>query len=79
MFEGKGIVSRIVAANIFEAVFVILILVAQEQNIVAVVARCAFWIGYRMQPFFRAPGMSAAAYMSLGIIAYMLFRLFSGV
>jgi hypothetical protein len=42
--------------------------------IVFVVARAAFWLGYRLNPLYRAPGMSATAYMNLGIIAYVLFR-----
>ena len=44
--------------------------------IVFVVARACFWIGYRLDPLYRAPGMSATAYMNLGIIAYVLFRTF---
>jgi hypothetical protein len=44
--------------------------------IVFAVARVAFWLGYRLNPLYRAPGMSATAYMNLGIIAYALFRTF---
>lgn len=44
-------------------------------TIVFVVARSAFWIGYRIHPLFRAPGMSATAYMNLGLILYVLYRL----
>jgi hypothetical protein len=46
--------------------------------IVFVVARAAFWLGYRMNPLYRAPGMSATAYMNLGMILYVLFRVFWG-
>ena len=44
--------------------------------IVFVVARACFWIGYRFNPLYRAPGMSATAYMNLGMISYVLFRTF---
>ena len=40
-----------------------------------VVARCAFWIGYRVHPLYRAPGMSGTAYMNLFIILYVLYQL----
>jgi hypothetical protein len=42
------------------------------------VARAGFWLGYRLNPLYRAPGMSATAYMNLGMIAYVLFRTFVG-
>jgi hypothetical protein len=43
--------------------------------IVFVVARCVFWLGYRLHPLYRAPGMSATAYMNLGMILYILYWL----
>jgi hypothetical protein len=46
--------------------------------IVFVVARSAFWLGYRINPLYRAPGMSATAYMNLGMILYVLFYVFIG-
>ena len=46
--------------------------------IVFVVARAVFWLGYRMNPLYRAPGMSATAYMNLGMILYVLFCVFLG-
>lgn len=46
--------------------------------IVFVVARAGFWLGYRINPLYRAPGMSATAYMNLGMVAYVLFRTFVG-
>lgn len=46
--------------------------------IVFVVARCVFWLGYRINPLYRAPGMSATAYMNLGILLYVLFQTFIG-
>jgi len=44
--------------------------------IVFVVARAVFWLGYRLNPLYRAPGMSATAYMNLGMILYLLFYTF---
>ena len=44
-------------------------------TIVFVVARSVFWAGYRMNPLYRAPGMAATAYMNLGLILYVLYRL----
>ncbi len=44
--------------------------------IVYVAARAVFWLGYRINPLYRAPGMSATAYMNLGMILYLLFRIF---
>jgi len=46
--------------------------------IVFVLARACFWVGYRLNPLYRAPGMAATAYMNLGMIAYVLSRTFSG-
>jgi len=45
--------------------------------IVFVFARLVFWLGYRINPLYRAPGMSATAYMNLGIILYVLFCVFA--
>jgi len=45
--------------------------------IVFIVARCAFWLGYRINPLYRAPGMSATAYMNLGMILYGFYYAFS--
>lgn len=45
---------------------------------VYVVARTAFWIGYRINPLYRAPGMSATAYLNLGIIFFVLYRTLAG-
>ena len=44
--------------------------------IVFVVARMAFWIGYRMNPLYRATGMSATAYLNLAMIGYVLYHVF---
>jgi len=43
--------------------------------IVFVVARVVFWFGYRINPLYRAPGMAATAYLNLGIIVYVIYRL----
>jgi uncharacterized membrane protein YecN with MAPEG domain len=45
---------------------------------VFVAARGVFWLGYRLNPLYRAPGMSATAYMNLGMILYLLFCMFVG-
>src|SRR5262249_54708232 len=41
--------------------------------IVFVAARFLFWFGYRLNPLYRAPGMSSTAYMNLGMILYVLY------
>ena len=46
--------------------------------IVFMVARLVFWFGYRLHPLFRAPGMSATAYLNLGMILFVLYSLVSG-
>ena len=44
---------------------------------VFVLARVLFWVGYRINPLYRAPGMAATSYMNLGIIlADMYFLMF---
>lgn len=45
-------------------------------TIVFVVARVAFWLGYRLHPLYRAPGMAATAYLNLGMILYVLYAAF---
>ena len=41
--------------------------------IVFIISRTVFWIGYRINPLYRAPGMSSTAYMNLGIIIYTMY------
>jgi len=41
--------------------------------IVFVVARVAFWIGYRIHPLYRAFGMAATGYLNLGILGFALW------
>jgi hypothetical protein len=40
-----------------------------------VAARMAFWLGYRLNPLYRAPGMAATAYINLGMILFVVFDL----
>jgi len=45
--------------------------------IVFVFARAVFWIGYRRNPLFRAPGMAATSYLNLvlfGVAIWMSWR-----
>jgi uncharacterized membrane protein YecN with MAPEG domain len=46
--------------------------------IVFVIARCVFWVGYRMNPLYRAPGMAATAYLNLGMILFVVYWIFKG-
>ena len=46
--------------------------------IVFVAARAAFWLGYRLDPLYRAPGMSATAFINLGMVLYVAFHLLRG-
>ena len=41
--------------------------------IVFVVARIAFWIGYRIHPLHRAFGFAATAYLNAGLLAAALW------
>lgn len=51
-----------------ETVKIIPVLVA-----VYILARAIFWIGYRINPLYRAPGMAATSYMNVGIILSALY------
>jgi len=42
--------------------------------IVFVVARIAFWIGYRIHPLYRAFGMAATAYLNIGLLLIALWK-----
>jgi hypothetical protein len=42
--------------------------VIRAAAIVFVAARLAFWIGYRFNPLYRAPGFSSTAYLNLGLL-----------
>lgn len=41
--------------------------------IVFVAARLAFWVGYRIDPLYRAAGFAATAYLNLGLLAAALW------
>lgn len=43
---------------------------------VFIVARVLFWIGYRINPLYRAFGMAATAYMNVGIIVTVVYLTF---
>jgi len=43
--------------------------------VVFVVARVAFWIGYRIRPLYRAFGMAATVYLNIGILAFALWKI----
>jgi uncharacterized membrane protein YecN with MAPEG domain len=42
--------------------------------LVFIVARCVFWLGYRIDPLFRAPGMAATSYLNLAVILYVFYQ-----
>ena len=48
--------------------------VISAMALVFVAARCIFWLGYRIDPLYRAPGMSATAYMNLFTVLYVPYR-----
>lgn len=45
--------------------------------IVFVLARGAFWIGYRLNPLYRAFGMAATGYLNVGLLAFAIAKLFA--
>lgn len=42
-----------------------------------ILARIAFWIGYRYHPLYRAFGMAATGYLNLGLIVFAIYRIFA--
>lgn len=44
-------------------------------TIVFIVARFAFWIGYRIHPLYRAFGMAATMYLNFGILAWVGWKI----
>ena len=44
-------------------------------TIVFVVARVAFWIGYRIHPLYRAFGFASTAYLNIGILAFAFWTM----
>ena len=45
--------------------------------IVFTLARIVFWIGYRIDPLYRAPGFSSTAYLNLGLLLGSLWMAIS--
>jgi len=43
---------------------------------VFILARIVFWVGYRIDPLYRAPGMAATSYMNVGILLSTLYFFF---
>jgi hypothetical protein len=43
-------------------------------TIVFIVARFVFWIGYRIHPLYRAPGMAATAYLNVSLLGLALYK-----
>ena len=41
--------------------------------IVYIIARIVFWIGYRINPLYRAPGMAGTLYMNMAILLSVLY------
>ena len=45
--------------------------------IIFVVARIAFWIGYRIHPLYRAFGMAATGYLNVAILGFAIWKTFN--
>jgi hypothetical protein len=43
-----------------------------------VIARTVSWIGYRIRPIYRAPGMSATGYLNAGLLGYGIWGMIAG-
>jgi hypothetical protein len=43
-------------------------------TIAFIVARITFWIGYRIDPLYRAFGMGATGYLNVGLLAFALWK-----
>ena len=50
--------------------------VIKAAALVFVIARIAFWVGYRIHPLYRAFGMAATSYLNVAILACALWRTF---
>jgi MAPEG family len=88
--ESRGLeIDRRVAGNTLEQNFVFVVAslamstivplhdlqVVWACAIVFVVARGAFWLGYRINPLYRAAGMAATAFLNLAMVLYVVFHL----
>ncbi|MEH2496791.1 hypothetical protein V1294_003270 [Bradyrhizobium sp. AZCC 1678] len=47
-------------------------------TIVFIVARFAFWVGYRIHPLYRAFGMAATMYLNVGVLAWAGWNMLRG-
>ena len=47
-------------------------------TIVFIVARFAFWIGYRIHPLYRAFGMASTMYLNIGMLAWAGWKIATG-
>ena len=52
--------------------------VVEAAAVIFVVARFAFWIGYRVHPLYRAFGMAATSYLSVVLFGYALWLNLAG-
>ena len=85
----KVVVNGRVASNTLEQTFIFVVagavlstLLAPDQlgllmacTIAFILARLAFWIGYRIHPLYRAAGMAATSYLNIGLLAGAVFLL----
>jgi uncharacterized MAPEG superfamily protein len=46
-------------------------------TVVFVIARIAFWVGYRIHPLHRAFGMAATGYLNVGILLFAFWKFLS--
>jgi len=47
-------------------------------SIIFVIARCIFWIGYRIRPIYRAAGFSSTFYLNVLLFGYALWLAWRG-
>lgn len=46
-------------------------------TVVFVIARIAFWVGYRIHPLYRAFGMAATGYLNVGVLLFAFWKFLS--
>jgi hypothetical protein len=87
--DAKVVVNGRVASNTLEQTFIFVVAVGVLSTLLAphqlgllaastvafIVARGAFWIGYRLHPLYRAAGMAATSYLNMGLLACGVFLL----
>ena len=83
----KVVVNGRVASNTLEQTFVFVVacaalgtLLQPHQlrlllacTVVFILARVAFWVGYRIHPLYRAAGMAATSYLNIGLLAFSVY------